>query len=150
MKVAKVAGVEFSLIIKSVSIDTLTQTSDCEALNNTDTEVSQNKSSNTEEVLNNSNITIITQPAQDLVNNINNFPRENIEDTTEKQETDFRRQLDSIACVGSTYKPKSGSAVVTIKGGEKPSKKSFVRLVDNLPLNLRPKTLLKSRGGSLR
>ena len=77
MKVAKVAGIEFSLLTNSVLTNTSTQTSDCEALNYTDIEVSQNKSGNTEEVLNKSNIPIIKQPAQDLVNNINNFP-ENI------------------------------------------------------------------------
>ena len=74
LKAAKVAGIKFSLLTESVSIDTSNQTKDCEVLNNTYTEVSQNKSSNTEEVLNNSNITTVNQPAQDLVNNINNFP----------------------------------------------------------------------------
>ena len=124
LKEVKVAGTEFSLLTESVSIDTTTQTSDCEALNNTDTEVSQNKSSNSEEVLNNSNITVINWLAQDLVNIINNFPGENIEATPEKLGTDFRRsQSDSKACIGDTYKRKLGSAVVTTKGGEKASKK---------------------------
>ena len=68
----------FSLLTDSVSVETSTQTSGSEALNKTDTELSQNKSGNTEEVLN-SSITTIKQPAQDLVNNINNFPRKNKE-----------------------------------------------------------------------
>ena len=91
MKEAKVAGTEFSLLTESVSIDTTSQTGDCEALNNTDTEVSQNKSSNSEEVLNSSNITVINRLAQDQVNIINNFPGGNIEATPEKLGTDFRR-----------------------------------------------------------
>ena len=62
MKAAKVAG-----ITDSVLVSTSTQTSG--ALNYTDIEVSQNKSGNTEEVLNNSNITNMKQPEQDLVNN---------------------------------------------------------------------------------
>ena len=72
MKAAKVAG-----ITDSVLVSTSTQTSG--ALNYTDIEVSQNKSGNTEEVLNNSNITNMKQPEQDLVNNINIFSRENKE-----------------------------------------------------------------------
>ena len=104
MKAAKVAGIEVSLLAESVSIYTSTQISDCEVLNNTDTDVSQNKSSNIEEVLNKSNITTINQLAHDTVNNINNFPRENIEGTNKKRGTDFKRsQLDSKACVGDTY-----------------------------------------------
>ena len=75
LKAAKVAGIEFSLLTESVSTDTSTQTSDCEVLNNTYTEVSQNKSSNIKEVLNNSNITTINQSTQDLVHNTNNFNR---------------------------------------------------------------------------
>ena len=75
----------FSLLPDSVSIETSTQTSDSEALNKTDTELSQNRSGNTERVLN-SSITTIKQPAQDLVNNINNFSRKNKEGTpAEKQ-----------------------------------------------------------------
>ena len=101
--------------------------------------MSQNKSGNTEDVLNNSNITI-KQLAQDLVNNINNFPRENKSGTPEKQGTDFRRsQLDSKACVGDIYKAKSGSAILTTTCREKQSKNNLIRVVDNLPLNLRPK-----------
>ena len=72
MKAAKVAG-----ITDSVLVSTSTQTSG--ALNYIDIEVSQNKSGNTEEVLNNSNITNMKQPEQDLVNNINIFSRENKE-----------------------------------------------------------------------
>ena len=103
MKAAKVARIEFSLLTDSVLINTSTQKSDREALNYTDTDASQNKSGNTKEVLNNWNITTIEQPAQDLVNNINNYSRENKEDTPEKQGTDFRRsQLGSKACVGDT------------------------------------------------
>ena len=74
------------MLIDWVSIGTSIQTSDCEALNNTDTEVSQNKSGNTKEVLKNLNITTIKQPAQDLVNDINNCPSNNKEGTPEKQE----------------------------------------------------------------
>ena len=60
--------------------------------------------------------------------------------TPEKQVTDFRRsQLDSKVCVDDTCKPKSGSAVITTKGAEMSSKKNLIRMVDNLPLNLRPK-----------
>ena len=144
LKVAEVAGIVFSLLTDSVSIETLTETSDCEALNNTDTRLSQNKSGNTKEELNNSNITTINQPAQDLANNINNFPRENKEGTPEKQGIDFRSsQSDSKACVGDTYKRKSRSALVTTKGGEKPSKHNLIWIVDNLPLNLRPKSSLE-------
>ena len=62
LKAAKVAG-----ITDSVLVSTSTQTSG--ALNYTDIEVSQNKSGNTEEVLNNSNITNMKQPEQDLFNN---------------------------------------------------------------------------------
>ena len=62
LKAAKVAG-----ITDSVLVSTSTQTSG--ALNYTDIEVSQNKSGNTEEVLNNSNITNMKQPEQDLCNN---------------------------------------------------------------------------------
>ena len=104
MKAAKGAGIEFSLFTESVSIDTSTQTSDCKALNGADTKVSPNKLSNTEEVLNNSNITTINQPAHDLVNNIINFPRENIEGTPEKEGlTDFRgSQVVSKVYVGDT------------------------------------------------
>ena len=103
LKAAKVARIEFSLLTDSVLINTSTQKSDREALNYTDTDASQNKSGNTKEVLNNWNITTIEQPAQDLVNNINNYSRENKEDTPEKQGTDFRRsQLGSKACVGDT------------------------------------------------
>ena len=75
LKAAKVAGTEFSLITDSILINMSTQTSDCEALNYTDIEVSQSKSGNTEEVLNSLSIIIIKQPAEDLVNRINNFPR---------------------------------------------------------------------------
>ena len=74
MKAAKVAGNEFSLLTNSALTNASAQTSDCEALNYTDIEVSQNKSGNTEEVLNNPNIPTIKQPAQDLLNNINNSP----------------------------------------------------------------------------
>ena len=73
LKCSLKAGIEFSLLKESVSRDTSTQTNDCEILNNTYTEVSQNKSSNTEEVLNKSNITAINQPTQDLFHNNNNF-----------------------------------------------------------------------------
>ena len=62
LKAAKVAG-----ITDSVLVSTSTQTSG--ALNYIDIEVSQNKSGNTEEVLNNSNITNMKQPEQDLFNN---------------------------------------------------------------------------------
>ena len=136
LRAAKVAGIEFSLLTESVSIDASIQASDCDALNNTDIAVSQSKSSSTEEVLKNSNVTTKNQPAQDVVNNINNFPGENKEGTPEKKGTDFRRsQLDSKAYVGDTYKPKSVSAAVTTKGGEKPRKLNLIRIVDNIPVN---------------
>ena len=62
-------------------------------------EVSQNKSGNTEEVLNSSNIVTIKQPANDLVNNINNFPNREKKVRPEKQGTNLRRsQLDSKVC----------------------------------------------------
>lgn len=136
LKCSLKAGIEFSLFKESVSRDTSTQTNDCEILNNTYTEVSQNKSSNTEEVLNKSNITAINQPTQDLFHNNNNFLWENVVGTPEKWRPGFRRsQLDSKDWVSDTCKPKSGSVVVTTKGEEKPSKNN-ISTVDNLPLNL--------------
>ena len=53
-------------------------------------------------------------------------------------------KLDSKTCVNDIiYKPKSGSAVINTKGREKQSKNNVIRIVDNLPLNLRPKNSLE-------
>ena len=97
-----VAGIKLPLLTESVSIDISTQTSDCEALNNADTAVFQNKSTNTEEVLNNSNITTINQPAEDLVYNINKFTRKNINSTPQKQGTDFSFENQKLILVTLT------------------------------------------------
>ena len=97
-----VAGIKLPLLTESVSIDISTQTSDCEALNNADTAVFQNKSTNTEEVLNNSNITTISQPAEDLVYNINKFTRKNINGTPQKQGTDFSFENQKLILVTLT------------------------------------------------